>query len=136
MKIFRQLFFFFFLFSFQHLSANEKQVILFCFSPGDTIAKDSVELKMDSDTLPKKIFKSDIEKRRFVAAVLAFPVPFGILGLHRIYLGTAPYVPVAYVLTLGGGFGLLPLMDFFEIVFSSDEKMKSFEQNPKIFMWD
>src|ERR1041385_5302802 len=48
------------------------------------------------------------DHNRRVAAVLAFPV-FGIVGLHRIYLGTKPYVPVVYAATLGGCAGLLPL---------------------------
>jgi hypothetical protein len=77
----------------------------------------------------KKIDKSE----KITAAVLAFPLPFGIVGLHRIYFGTKPYVPVAYIATLGGCFGILPLVDFFEIIFEKD--LSPFENNPRVFMW-
>jgi TM2 domain-containing membrane protein YozV len=71
--------------------------------------------------------------RKFTAALLAFPFPFGIVGLHRIYLGTKPYVPVAYIASLGGVFGILPLIDFFAIIF--DKNFDRFENNGKVFMW-
>jgi TM2 domain-containing membrane protein YozV len=71
--------------------------------------------------------------KQVVAAILAFPIPFGMVGLHRIYLGTAPYVPVAYIATLGGLFGILPFVDFCVLLLDSDiEKYKS---NQKVFMW-
>lgn len=73
------------------------------------------------------------QNKQVVAAILAFPIPFGIVGLHRIYLGTAPYVPVAYIATLGGLFGILPFVDFCVLLLDSDiEKYKS---NQKVFMW-
>lgn len=83
----------------------------------------------------KKLFRF-LENRKLIAAVLAFPVPFGWIGGHRVYLGTQPYVPVAYALSVGGCFGLLPLIDFVVIVSSDPEKIKSFENNPKLFMWN
>jgi TM2 domain-containing membrane protein YozV len=102
----------------------------------DSTKKDSAFSPLKRDTANTTISSTEIDKKRFVAAVLAFPLPFGFLGLHRIYLGSAPYIPVVYLLTLGGGFGLLPLIDFLEIVFSSDEEFKEFQNNPKIFMWE
>lgn len=71
--------------------------------------------------------------KKITAAVLAFPFPFGIVGLHRIYLGTKPYVPVTYIASLGGGFGVLPLIDFFVITFSKD--ITPYKDNGKVFMW-
>ena len=71
--------------------------------------------------------------KKITAAVLAFPFPFGIVGLHRIYLGTKPYVPVAYIASLGGGFGVLPLIDFCVIAFSKD--ITPYKDNGKVFMW-
>lgn len=75
------------------------------------------------------------ENKKLISAILAFPFPFGILGLHRIYLGTKPYMPFVYVGTLGGCFGILPLIDFIAILFTNDETLKHFENNPKVFMW-
>jgi len=68
-----------------------------------------------------------------MAALLAFPLPFGIVGLHRIYLGCAPYVPVVYIATFGGVLGLLPLIDFCFILL--DKNIESFTNNKKVFMW-
>ncbi len=71
--------------------------------------------------------------KKITAAVLAFPFPFGIVGLHRIYLGTKPYVPVAYIASLGGVFGILPFIDFCTISFGKD--FEHYRDNGKVFMW-
>ncbi len=57
----------------------------------------------------------------------------GPLGGHRVYLGTSIYVPLVYTLTIGGGFGLLPIIDAFAIIFTSD--LSKFINNDKIIMW-
>ncbi len=50
----------------------------------------------------------------------------GPLGGHRIYLGANFKVPIVYTLTLGGGLGILPLVDLIYTVFSKDyEKLKN-----------
>ena len=71
--------------------------------------------------------------KKITAAVLAFPFPFGIVGLHRIYLGTKPYVPIAYIASLGGVFGILPFIDFCMITFNKD--FDQYRDNGKVFMW-
>lgn len=71
--------------------------------------------------------------KRITAAVLAFPIPFGIVGLHRIYLGTAPYVPVVYVASLGGVLGILPFIDFCVLILDKDPDR--YLNNKKVFMW-
>lgn len=81
----------------------------------------------------KRIKEKQFNKRKLTAALLAFPFPFGIVGLHRIYLGTKPYVPVAYIASLGGIFGVLPLVDFFVILFDKD--FDQYNNNPKVLMW-
>jgi hypothetical protein len=57
----------------------------------------------------------------------------GVVGLHRIYLGTSPVVPVFYALTLGGGMGLLAVTDLVLIIFVKD--INRFADNPGILMW-
>ncbi len=71
--------------------------------------------------------------KKITAAILAFPFPFGIVGLHRIYLGTAPYVPVVYIASLGGVFGILPFIDF--CVIALDKDLERYKENKKVFMW-
>ena len=81
----------------------------------------------------KKIRENIKKRKKIISACLAFPVPFGFFGLHRIYLGTKPYVPIIYVGTLGGAFGILPFIDF--VVILLDKDITRFEKNDKVFMW-
>ena len=80
-----------------------------------------------------KFFKRKADRKKVIASILAFPIPGGILGLHRIYLGTKPYVPLIYIFTLGGGLFILPIIDFCVLMFNKD--ISRFEKNPGIFMW-
>jgi TM2 domain-containing membrane protein YozV len=77
--------------------------------------------------------KKNNANKKAVAATLAFPLPFGVIGLHRIYLGTKPYVPLIYISTLGGAAGILPFIDFWVILCKKD--ISSYKENPHIFMW-
>lgn len=79
--------------------------------------------------------KDSIKQERTISAILALPLPTGIIGGHRIYLGTKPFVPVVYIATFGGCFGILPFIDFVTILMADPEKLKSFENNPHLFMW-
>jgi TM2 domain-containing membrane protein YozV len=90
-----------------------------------------------SEKKPNPVFQLFRKKqklnKRITAAVLAFPFPFGMVGLHRIYLGTKPYVPIAYIGSLGGVFGILPLIDFLAITCGKD--FPQYKENGKVFMW-
>ena len=78
-------------------------------------------------------FKKQSNRKKTISTLLAFPIPGGLLGLHRIYLGTKPYVPLIYILTLGGGLFVLPMIDFFVLL--SNKDISRFENHPGIFMW-
>jgi TM2 domain-containing membrane protein YozV len=80
-----------------------------------------------------KLRRKERNTKRTTAAILAFPLPFGIVGLHRIYFGTKPYVPIVYIATFGGCFAVLPLIDFCVIVF--DKNIEQFTNNTHVFMW-
>jgi TM2 domain-containing membrane protein YozV len=81
-----------------------------------------------NDTLANQSFR-----KKTIAAICAFPFPFGFVGTHRVVLGTKPWVPVVYIATFGGAFGVLPLVDFFLIIFKKD--LKEFENNGNVFIW-
>jgi hypothetical protein len=100
-----------------------------------SIVQDTVCLKIENREKVQIIcqHKDGIPREKLVSAILAFPFPFGFMGAHRVMLGTKPWVPVVYVATFGGCFGLLPLIDFFVITFSKD--VKQYENNPNVFMW-
>lgn len=70
------------------------------------------------------------ENPRVVAIIL--DITLGILGMHRLYLGTDLKVPIFYTLTLGGG-TILWLVDLGLLIFSND--IKKFMNNPRLFMW-
>ena len=88
-------------------------------------------LLASTDSVKPANFKS----KKLIAAILAFPVPFGLLGLHRLALGTKPYIPFVYIGTIGGCFLILPILDFIAILSANEEVFKHFENNPKVFMW-
>lgn len=71
------------------------------------------------------------EPRRGVA--IALTVLLGPLGGHRLYLGTEPKVPVLYTVTLGGGLGLLPLIDLVQLIVTDD--LDKFHDHSRVFMW-
>lgn len=77
------------------------------------------------------IVENIVGKRKTTTILLTLLT--GPLGGHRLYLGTKPIVPIFYVLTLGGGIGVLPFIDLIVICFSND--ISRFENNEKIFMW-
>lgn len=72
-------------------------------------------------------------KKKTKAKAILMAVLTGPLGGHRLYLGTKPYVPIIYAVTLGGGFGLLPLIDIAVILLSKDTE--KYYENPQIIMW-
>ncbi|MBA3680597.1 MAG: TM2 domain-containing protein [Bacteroidetes bacterium] len=103
----------------------------------DSIVTSEQFIQQENKSRPNpllKLFRTKQKKnKRITAALLAFPFPFGIVGLHRIYLGTAPYVPVAYIASLGGVFGVLPFIDFCVLLLDKEEKR--YINNKKVFMW-
>lgn len=87
------------------------------------------EVSSDNTKVADSSFKPKF--KRLKAALLALFL--GHFGVHRIYLGTSPNVPIVYSLTLGGGLGLLPLADFIFILTAKD--LEAFSENDKVFMW-
>lgn len=106
--------------------------------PNDSIAqRDSVcdTLYIRIEPQPQPAPEEAFRKKKLITAILAFPIPFGFTGMHRIYLGAEPWIPVAYLCTGGGGLGLLPLMDFIFIVMADEEEFKQYENNSSFFMF-
>lgn len=98
------------------------------------LSEKNSELKHSSQQAFIKIIREKIRlSKRIKSAMLAFPFPFGMVGLHRIYLGSKPYVPVAYIASLGGVFGILPLIDFCVILFHKD--FDQYQNNGQVLMW-
>ncbi len=115
-------------------SAKAETLVL----PGDTslTVQDTVFIRIAEDEKSIEALQPNGDektRKKFIAALFAFPFPLGFMGAHRVMLGTKPWVPVVYVATFGGCFGVLPLIDFLVITFSKD--ITPYENNPNIFMW-
>lgn len=61
-----------------------------------------------------------------LAILLAFFI--GWTGIHRVYLGGRPVLILFYIITFGGIFGLLPLIDFIRLILGH---MDHYEGNDK-----
>lgn len=97
------------------------------------IVQKNIELQNNELSLkkPSIILFSAINKQKLTALILDLLA--GPIGGHRMALGTKPIVPIFYALTFGGGFLLLPLIDFFVILFTKD--ISKYTNNNKIIMW-
>ena len=120
-------------FSFNSFSANYLLI-----SPDSIICAegDTLVISQNKDCFVPDLSNEktdDQKKKKIVSALFAFPFPFGFVGAHRVILGTKPWIPVVYVATFGGCFGLLPLIDFCVITFSKN--IEQYENNPRLFMW-
>ena len=73
------------------------------------------------------------EKDAVVAIVLDFF--HGGLGIHRFYLGTETLTGLAYFLTCGGIFGIVPLVDLVVLIIDNKD-ISAYVNNPKFFMWN
>jgi len=131
---FRNIVLFFFLLSLSKTSSAEETTIYFQYENEiDSIVIQENKSAKYPKFLLRLIEKKQAKSKHLTAAALAFPFPFGIVGLHRIYLGCAPYVPVVYIATLGGVFGILPLIDF--CVLLVKRNIEKYINNKKVFMW-
>lgn len=114
-----------------HLPTTREQIIVelsadFEFYPSEIILKSPFK-----DRLKKAIEEKKEENPRLVGALLT--ITLGPFGAHRIYMGTDTKVPVFYTLTLGGGLGVLPVIDLGCILFTKD--IEKYYANDQIFMW-
>lgn len=90
---------------------------------GDSLEKSNLIIPADELILA--------ENRRAVAIILNLTL--GMLGVHRLYLGTKPWVPAVYLFTFGGGFFVLPFIDLVFLI--SNRDISRFENNPRVLMW-
>ncbi len=99
------------------------------FSSFDSSATVNVDLYQQAVADKLTVIKPKFRKLKAILLALFL----GHFGVHRIYLGTSANVPVVYSLTLGGGLGLLPLLDIIALLSTKD--WEKFSNNDKVFMW-
>ncbi|MCF8307975.1 MAG: TM2 domain-containing protein [Bacteroidales bacterium] len=81
---------------------------------------------------PKLVPQKVDGKDPMVAILLDFFV--GGLGVHRFYLGTKTMTGVGYILTCGGIFGVMPLVDLIVLAVNYED-ISPYVDNPSFFMW-
>lgn len=72
------------------------------------------------------------EKNSIVAIILNFFL--GGLAIHRVYLGGTGLLILGYLVTCGGIFGLVPLVDFVVLIINNDD-ISEYIDNDAFFMW-
>jgi TM2 domain-containing membrane protein YozV len=92
----------------------------------------STDLTASMSNLPTTAMAGK-EKDAIVAIVLDFFL--GGFGVHRFYLGTETLTGIGYILTCGGIFGIVPLIDFVVLIINNKD-IGAFVNNPKFFMWN
>lgn len=84
------------------------------------------------DPKPIRYFQKAIGNENPRAVAIALDITLGYFGVHRMYLGTDPKVPIFYTLSMGGG-GLLWLVDLGILIANKD--IEPYINNPRMFMW-
>lgn len=82
--------------------------------------------------MPLKADAAMAEKNVWIAVVLDFFL--GGLAIHRVYLGGTPVLILGYLITFGGIFGLVPLVDLVVLIVENQDISKYVGSN-KFFMW-
>ena len=59
----------------------------------------------------------------------------GFFGIHRLILGTEPINCLWYFLTVGGIFGIIPIVDWVMILIDLIQGSASWLDNPAFIMW-
>ncbi|MCL2682736.1 MAG: TM2 domain-containing protein [Bacteroidales bacterium] len=74
------------------------------------------------------------EKDPVVAWLISFPA--GMFGLHRLYLGTDVKTVLLYIITLGGVFGIVPMIDWILLLKGIQTgDISKYVNNRKFIMW-
>lgn len=116
----------------EQMFANSTDITLTAV-PGDETPASNWVLNTNNPDATKGAAFSQASDKSFVAALL-LDLFLGGLGIHRLYLGTKTFTWVGYILTCGGIFGIVPLVDLIVLIVHSDD-ISPYVNNPKFFMW-
>jgi TM2 domain-containing membrane protein YozV len=73
-------------------------------------------------------------KDPIIAWLISFPG--GMLGLHRVYLGTSTKTVILYIVTAGGVFGIVPMIDWILLLKGiQNGDISKYVNNRKFIMW-
>ena len=128
----KHLIFISFIFIFNIQSSNAGCIILASAGiKGLNTEKGVSEIQANQNFKDSNVVVSELKHPKRTAAILALTL--GMLGAHRLFLGSKPWVPLFYVLTVGGVFFIIPVIDFLAIV--TEKNTSKFYNNNSILMW-
>jgi hypothetical protein len=128
----KHLIFISFIFIFNIQSSNAGCIILDSAGiKGLNTEKGVSEIQANQNFTDSNVVVSELKHPKRTAAILALTL--GMLGAHRLFLGSKPWVPLFYVLTVGGVFFIIPVIDFLAIV--TEKNTSKFYNNNSILMW-
>jgi TM2 domain-containing membrane protein YozV len=115
-------------------SVNEQAIDQLFVNAVETsmISLDATELSSLASNVSTTVMAGK-DKDAIVAIVLDFFL--GGFGIHRFYLGTETLTGLGYILTCGGIFGIVPLVDFVVLIIDNKD-ISPYINNPKFFMWN
>lgn len=111
-------------------TANDNLIDKMFTTATETVNVSFSDLKLAGNS-PTTLASS--EKDAVVAIIL--DLFLGGFGVHRFYLGTEVMTGVGYILTCGGIFGIVPLVDLIVLIIDNKDISK-YVNNPKFFMWN
>ena len=76
----------------------------------------------------------DAATTNLIALVVDY-VGLGLIGIHRLILGTEPINCLWYFLTFGGIFGIIPLVDGIMLIIDLIQGGATYLDNPAFIMW-
>ncbi len=93
------------------------------------LSKTTPKQQKKIEKLKQKIEKASAKKRASAGLAIVACFFLGWLGIHRLVMGGTPLLILGYLLTAGGFFGILPLIDFIRLIINP----APYEGNNKLF---
>lgn len=105
----------------------------------DNIIENATEIVTLEVAAPAAAPAANVTEVSEVKAVTAFILNFflGGFGIHRHYMGTAPFMWALYTFTVAGIFGIVPTVDFVVLLIAliDGSSISKYCNNTKFFMW-
>jgi len=99
-----------------------------------TISLGSQAQLCEEQVAPAQRVLGQLQKNKHERLVaIGLNVSLGMLGVHRMYLGTGINVPVTYACT-AGGFGVLWVTDL--VILVGTRHYDALKNNPHVFLWN
>lgn len=100
----------------------------------DALFTESVVELPTAAMTPSVAISGDPAMTNLVALVVDY-VGLGLFGVHRLLLGTNPVNCLWYILTVGGIFGIIPLVDGVVLIIDLIQGGANYLDNPAFIMW-